>query len=314
MADGVAELVAREAARRHRLAVGGVVDGELVTWHGSPDEAFQIGSVTKVVTSLLLATYVVEGRLRLDQPVGELLPELAGPVAAATLGQLATHTSGLPRVPRELWSRALRRHPDPYADLDHAALLRSASLQRARPSARPRYSNLGAGLLGHAVASWAGTDYDTLVRERVLAPLGMTATGCGTGGDLPGHRRRGGRRDSVWHFDALAGAGALWSTLADLQRFLGTQLDPPPGPLGDAIRLTHEPQVAGRRMDQCLGWLRLHGGGRALLWHNGGTAGYRSFVGVQPDDAVAVAVLADDDRSVDGLGLALARTLSRAQP
>ncbi|QZY27618.1 serine hydrolase domain-containing protein [Nocardioides coralli] len=309
MADTPEVLVAREKHRRHRLAAGGVVAGAPVTWSGDPDDAFQIGSVTKVFTSLLLATYVEDGSLRLDQPVGQLLPDLTGPVTLATLEQLATHTSGLPRIPRDLWSRALRRHPDPYADIDHHALLRALASTRATPSSRPRYSNLGVGLLGHALTAWAGADLDTLLRTRVTGPLGMTSTGCAPGGPV-GRRRRGRPHPVAWRFDALAGAGALWSTLADLQRFAASQLDPPPGRLGAAIRLTHQVRVPGRRIDQCLGWLRLHGRGGALLWHNGGTAGYRSFVGVQPQDGVAVVVLADDDRSVDGLGLGLARGLA----
>ena len=68
--------------------------------------------------------------------------------------------------------------------------------------------------------------------------------------------------------------------------------------------------MPGARMDHCLGWLRLHGREGALLWHNGGTAGYRSFVGVDPDHQVAVAALTASDRSVDGLGIRLVQTLA----
>ena len=303
-----AALVGRAGQHHPRLAAGGIVDGEPVAWSGDPAGLFQIGSVTKVFTGLLLATYVVEGRLRLDQPVGELVDDLAGPAAAITLEQLATHTSGLPRIPRELWRKALVRHPDPYADLDHDALVASLRRLRPRPRRRPRYSNLGAGLLGHALARHAGTSYGALVRERVTDPLGMAVTRCDPAEPVPGHRRRGRPYAAAWEFDALAGCGALWSSPADLQRFLAAQLDPPAGRLGDAVRLSQQPRVPGRRMDVCLGWMRLHGRDGTLLWHNGGTAGYRSFVGVQ--EGSAVAVLAASDRSVDRLGIQLLRTLS----
>jgi CubicO group peptidase (beta-lactamase class C family) len=293
-------------ARRHpRLAAGGVVDGGAVTWGGDPAGLFQIGSVTKVFTSLLLATYVVDGTLRLEDPVAELVPDLVGPVREVTLGQLATHTSGLPRIPRELWRRALTRHRDPYADIDHDALVASLAGTRLRRRRRPAYSNLGVGLLGHALASRAGGSFDDLVRERVTGPLAMADTTAHPDRELTGHRRRGRTHAVAWHFDALAGCGALWSTLADLQRFLLAQLTPPPGPLGEAIRMTHEVRVPGARMDQCLGWMRLHGRAGTLLWHNGGTAGYRSFVALDPDAEVGVAVLTASDRSVDGLGIRL---------
>lgn len=307
-AESPASLATRVAARHVRLAAGGVVDGEPVTWGGDPTALFQIGSVTKVVTSLLLATYVVDGELGLDQPVGELVPDLRGPAAGLTLEQLATHTSGLPRIPRELWPRALHRHPDPYADVDHEFLLRSLADVRLRPRSRPAYSNVGAGLLGHALGRHAGTSFETAVQERVSGPLGLSATSCEPAASAPGHRRRGRPHGTAWRFDALAGCGALWSSLADLQRFLAAQLHPPAGRLGDAVRLTHQPRAAGRRMDVCLGWMRLQGRDGTLLWHNGGTAGFRSFVGVQADSAVAV--LTASDRSVDGLGIQLLRSLA----
>lgn len=283
--------------------------GSPVVWHGDPDGLFQIGSVTKVFTSLLLATYVVDGALALDDRVEVLLPELAGSAAASiTLEQLATHTSGLPRVPSRLWRRSFG-HPDPYADLDHASMVDDVRSTTPRPGRRPAYSNLGAALLGEALATWAGRPYDELVRERICAPLGLDATTCHPAEEPVGTSRRGRPKPTTWHFTAYAGAGALWSTLADLQRFLGVQLVRPDGDLGEAIRLTHQVRVPGRRVDQCLGWLRIHGreGHEGLLWHNGGTGGYRSFVGVR--DAGAVAVLSATDRSVDGVGMRLLREL-----
>lgn len=310
MTERIRQLLGGEAHRHPWLAAGGVVDGDPVTWAGDPRRQFQIGSVTKPFTALVLATYVVDGTLRLEQPVGELLRDLTGPSAGATLEQLATHTSGLPRVPRELWPRALGRHPDPYADLDHEFLTRSLARTRLSRRTRPAYSNLGAGLLGHALARHAGLTYEELVRERVTGPLGMADTGCEPAVETPGHRRRGKPLDRVWHFDSLAGAGALWSTVADLERFLAAQLAPPVGRLGDAVRLTQEVRVPGRRLDHCLGWLRLHGRDGAAWFHNGGTAGYRSFVAVQEQPPSAVAVLGASNASVDGVGFRLLRLLA----
>jgi D-alanyl-D-alanine-carboxypeptidase/D-alanyl-D-alanine-endopeptidase len=305
--------------RLPRAAAGGVVGrGDAhrpVLWHGDRDGLFQIGSVTKVFTSLLLATYVVEGALRLDQRLDTLLPELGGcPAGAVSLEQLATHTSGLPRLPRGAWRTALAERDDPYARIDHERLVAGLARTRCRPRGRPAYSNLGAGLLGHALARWAGSGYDELVRERICLPLGLDATTCHPHVEPAGHHRNGTQYAATWHFDALAGAGALWSSVADLQRFLAAQLERPAGDLGEAIRMTQQVRVPGRRMDQCLGWMRLHGAqgseaGGGVLWHNGGTGGYRSFVGLR--DAGAVAVLAASDRSVDRIGMRLLAELDQ---
>jgi CubicO group peptidase (beta-lactamase class C family) len=111
----------------------------------------------------------------------------------------------------------------------------------------------------------------------------------------------------VWTFDALAGAGALWSSMDDLARFVRANLEPPEGALGEAVRLTQQPRVGSGRMELGMAWIRLAGKHGKLLFHNGGTAGYRSFVGVDVDRRRGVVVLGNSDRSVARLGLRLAR-------
>jgi D-alanyl-D-alanine-carboxypeptidase/D-alanyl-D-alanine-endopeptidase len=105
----------------------------------------------------------------------------------------------------------------------------------------------------------------------------------------------------------MAGAGALWSTVDDMVRFLEAQLAPPDGPLGDAIRLSHTTLAAAGRAEQAMAWIRLTGRDGSLLFHNGGTAGYRSFVAVDQGRRRAVVVLGSSDRSVDRRGMRLAR-------
>lgn len=290
-----------------------VVTADGVERSGAPSTGiYQIGSITKVVTGLLLAREVVEGALSLGQPVSDLLPELvAVPAGSATLGALASHTSGLPRLPPGLWRKAIgtgRR--DPYADIDGPALV--AALQGVRlrrPGGPAAYSNLGYGLLGHALAVHRETTYDAAVRDRITGPLGMADTACvpmDRSRVVPGTARRGKPHPVAWGFDALAGAGALWSTVDDLVVFLRAQLEPPEGPLGEAMRLSHRPLVGGR-VEVALAWMRLSGKGGALLWHNGGTAGYRSFVGLDHGRQRAVVVLGSSDRSVDRRGMTLVR-------
>ena len=308
-ADAVERLLARVAPRHDALALAVVgTDRDGIHRAGArlaPAGAlWQIGSITKVFTALVLARAVVRGEVTLETPVRTLLPDAPEDI---TLGQLATHTAGLPRIPRELWSQALRRDPDPYADIDRAALLTSLARTRRRGTGRVRYSNLGFGLLGLALATAAGTSYDALVRAEVCEPLGLADTRAAlTRTDrarcLPGHTRRGRQRSVAWEFDAMAGCGALWSSIEDMQAFLRAVLDPPPGELGAAMRLAAETHVPGRGHEQGLGWIRFTRGPMAgHLFHNGGTYGFRSALLADPATGRGVVALTSTDRSVDGL-------------
>ncbi|MFI6482894.1 serine hydrolase domain-containing protein [Nonomuraea sp. NPDC050663] len=269
---------------------------------------FEIGSVTKVFTSLALATAVTRGELTLDTPLNDLLPEAR--LDGVTLGQLATHTSGLPRLPKGLLPRAFLPMDDPYARFTRDVLL--ADLPQPKESRGFKYSNLGAGLLGLALAEHAGTDYEGLIRKRVTGPLGMgdtviTPTPEQAGRTVSGHTRWG-RRRPYWDLAALAGAGGLRSTAADLARFVRHQLD------GDAaVELTHREHVTvNPRLSMGLAWLRMSapGGRQTVLWHNGGTGGFRSFMAVVPERRVGVIVLTNSTRSADPAGMKLLRALT----
>jgi CubicO group peptidase (beta-lactamase class C family) len=316
----VLDTVASASPKLVGLAVTAVGAGETAhACRGRADEegravdehtVFEIGSVTKVFTALLLAVMAEAGEVTLDEPLADLYPELTLPVRGrpVTLVDLATHASGLPRLPPGLLRQGLRHRDDPYAtfsDTDVARALESVRL-RAEPGTRVRYSNFGAGVLGQALARRAGTPYDDLLRARVCLPLGMPDTGVRRSPDqlarrAVGHDRRG-RAVPDWNMDSLPGMGALHSTSTDLARFLAAQLDPASTPLGDAIRLTQQPRLAaGRLGHQALGWMRspLPRTDRRMLWHNGGTGGAFGFVGLEPDDGVAVALLTNTARPVD---------------
>ncbi|GAB3038983.1 hypothetical protein GCM10011376_40330 [Nocardioides flavus (ex Wang et al. 2016)] len=303
----VAEVVQRASPRHISLAVAAVGTSPDVVHRGGAEVApgralWQVGSITKVFTALVLARSVVRGEVSLDTPVRRIL---GWAPADITLGQLATHTAGLPRIPPELWTRALRRDPDPYADLDGAALAASLERLRRRGVGRVRYSNLGFGLLGLALATAAGTTYDELVRAEVGDPLGLgdTSTSAAVERRLTGHTRRLRPRPTPWHFqDAMAGCGALWSSIEDMQAFVGAVLDPPPGELGEAMRLAARTHVSARGHDQGLGWIRFTRGPAAgHLFHNGGTYGFRSSLLADPSTRSGVVALTNVDRSVDGL-------------
>jgi serine-type D-Ala-D-Ala carboxypeptidase/endopeptidase len=323
LAERLDPVLSRIRARRGGLAIGVWAGDETLTWHTGdlPDGAesvFEIGSITKVFTATLLADMARDGMVALDDPVAEHLPT-APPVLgrAITLEDLACHRSGLPRLPKGLLGPALagNRH-DPYARVDAAWL--DAAVARTQPRREPGakvvYSNYGAGLLGYALARRAGRTYDELVQERVCAPLGMRTTGMAVdGGRLAAGHTRLGRRAAHWHFDALAGAGALRSTVADLVAFLRLQAGEPPGPLADAARETQVERVRRGSVGFGLGWLLIPAARRLpfdLLFHDGGTRGFRSAAAVAPERRIGVVLLSSRVRRLTGTGLRVLRALA----
>jgi serine-type D-Ala-D-Ala carboxypeptidase/endopeptidase len=208
-----------------------------------PRSGFQVASITKAITGVLLADMVARGEVRLDDPVSDYLPAHVRVPSrgdrAITLADLATHTSGLPNWPAGLH---LAGH-DPLAGYttDDLYAFLSAHELRGVPGTGYRYSNLGYGLLGHALARAAGTSYRDLMRERVFLPLGMNDSDIAAGGELPDGMARGHRRGEPVPFysatEALQGAGAMVSTAEDLLAFLAASVGPPRSELEEAIRV-----------------------------------------------------------------------------
>ncbi len=240
----------RIAAGMYQTLVFGVVDGDSgeVVAFGRLDDGkapdgetvYEIGSITKTFTATLLARAVLASRVTLDTPVAQLLPGWKIPLRsgkAITLGSLATHRSGLPRLPTNMQPND---PSDPYADYDAAklkAFLDGYELPRD-PGASYEYSNLGFGLLGHALAQMDHTSYDALVDEVIFKPLGMTMTGTRLTESVrarlaPGHDDTG-KAAKNWDFDALAGAGAIHSTASDLLRYLKANMGAAPSPRAPA--------------------------------------------------------------------------------
>lgn len=270
---------------------------------------YEIGSITKVFTALLLADMAVRGEVGLDDPVQRWLP---GSVRVPrrdsleiTLRLLASQRSGLPRLPDNL---APANPQNPYADYDSVrlfAFLNGYTLPRS-PGARYEYSNLGAGLLGYALARRVGTSYEDLVLRRVALPLGLASTRITLTEDMRARLARGhaGEREAAnWDLDALAGAGALRSTAADMTRFLAAAMGLVRTPLDSAFRLTEQAQAdAGPGMRIGLGWHVMQRGATRIVWHNGGTGGYRSFIGFDPARRIGVVVLSNSTEAADDVG------------
>lgn len=191
--------------------------------------SFQIASVTKVFTALVLADAVTRGEVALEQRLDSIIPQAANnpdgrPI---TLADLATHTSGLPRLPPGFRRQMRRNRDDPYADFGVEEVIDALGRPPKRPAGRVRYSNYGGGVLGQALTRALSAPFGELVAERITEPLGMARTD----NQLPSEVDNGaqghvkpGEPVPDWRVTGLAGAGALRSTLTDLLVFLDAHL------------------------------------------------------------------------------------------
>jgi len=297
--------------------------GELPDGLGS---IFEIGSITKVFTSTLLADLVRRGVVAFDDPVAAHVP-VAPPVVtrAITLEDLATHRSGLPRLPKGVALRGMTtEHRDPYASFDEERMLRAIveTSPKSPPGENVVYSNYGAGLLGFALARAAGTSFAGLVQEHITRPLGMDDTGVelapGSEARLTPGRTWWGRPAGRWNMAELVAAGGVTSTASDLLEFLRLHSPDSDSSLAAVAAETARPRAdVSPGVGMGLGWLVLSANngppkarlGREVLMHDGGTGGYRSFVGVTPETGAAVVVLSARARNVSGLGVELLRAI-----
>ena len=281
----------------------------------TPDEhtVFEIGSITKVFTSILLADMVRSGELALDDPIdlylleGVTAPQGGG--RSITLYDLATHTSGLPRMPSNF---APADAANPYADYtveQMYAFLSEYELQREIGS-QHEYSNLAAGLLGNLLVNAAGMTYGDLIEQKITSVIDMDDTAIELTPDQQERLARGHVGTTVvpnWDIPALAGAGALRSTASDMLTFLAANTGVEETRLYGAMSETHQPrETAGSAsMQVALGWHVRSDGDRKVVWHNGGTGGYRSFAGFLQGGTTGVVVLTNSNVSADDIGFHL---------
>lgn len=298
------------------IVVGIYEDGEEhFYWHGSTafvdgtdlseETLYEIGSISKVFTSSLLAHAVQDGKMALDDPIQKYLPaHIKAPIKndiEITLRHLATHRSGLPRMPDNYdWATG---SDNPYLGYDDTLLLdylNSYELTRD-PGETYEYSNYAAGLLGYLISRAQGSTYEELFKSIFSEPLGMTSTTITLSPSekskmAVGHAN--GKATSNSDFNVLAPAGAWRSSAKDMLVFIKAQLGHQKTELQNAITLsqhiqtTNEPKMG-------LGWHYY----QDKLWHNGGTSGFWSFCGIDVDNQRGIIVLSNSVSSVDDIGL-----------
>jgi CubicO group peptidase (beta-lactamase class C family) len=299
------------------------------------DTVFEIGSVTKVFTTALLSILAGEGVIAMDEPVARLAPELVDFHPQITLQRLATHTSGLPKMPSNILGSMLRDLGNPYAAYTSEDMLRY--LSRNPPSPRRMearqvdYSNLGMGLLGMFLAKRVGGSYEAAIVDKICEPIGMVDTLIEL---TPIQERRmalphnaRGKPSRNWDLPAFEGAGALKSTADDLLTFLAAHMGDPTSDLTQHLQNSHVvrsntfappnslQRLAARVSNQdplhnlthegmALGWTvgSLHSDESPVHWHHGATGGYRAFMGFVLTHHIGVVILANSGLSMrDGL-------------
>lgn len=270
---------------------------------------FEIGSITKTFTATLLAYLDQQNALQLDDRITRYLPDsLQGNEAlgAITLRQLANHTSGLPRLPENF--QAVATDPlNPYASYTVEQLydyLQSYSPRRT-PGDEYEYSNLGYAVLGTILSNIAGMDYETLVRDTIATPLGLTRTKQHTTPEdslIPVHNAQG-EVTPHWDFDAFAGTGALRATITDLLNYARAHFKMPESDLEHALALTRQFTFFNPPdTDIGLAWHMSLEYGSLVFLHSGGTGGSSTYIALSPDDKLAVVILSNAAIPVDETG------------
>ena len=275
------------------------------------DTVFEIGSITKVFTALLLTEMVTRGEVALNDPVSKYLPGNTKMPSHSgkqiTFLDLATHTSGLPRIPSGIPAAG----DNPYATYTVEQLYEFLCNYNLRfdPGTHYEYSNLGFGLLGHVLALRAGSNYEDLLISRVCQPLGLQDTRVSLNNSMRERVSQGHLSNlkpaSNWNFPTLTGAGALRSTANDLVKFVkATCLPGAAAPLRSAIDML----VQTRRPTNLpntevgLGYFIRTGNSDEIIYKDGETGGYASFAGFSTKLRSGAVVLSNSANLVNDLG------------
>lgn len=283
------------------------------------ESIYEIGSITKTFTGILLATAIGEGKVKAGDDVRLYLPsgckDFAYRQTPITLGQLANHTSGLPRLPGNLTRQKNFDAQDPYRNYTKELLFADLADQKLKvaPGTVSDYSNSGVALLGIVLSGVYNKPYDVLVNEKITAPLNMNSTWK----EVPEARRTDfctgydekGKETSYWHFTDLTPCGGLRSTPGDMMRYLRANLDT----TDSAISRSHATTFQSSKYNAVgMAWQKQQSlSGDELTWHNGGTYGFSSFLGFYQARQCGLFVLSNSGQNVDALSIQLLKELKR---
>lgn len=279
---------------------------------------YEIGSITKTFTATLLAKAVTDKKVSLNDPITRYLPDSVAKnnaLAKITLLHLADHTSGLPRLPANL-NETITDPARPYENYDQRHLfsfLKNFHATRL-PGASYEYSNLAVGLLGVIMETVYKKPYGQLVHDMITTPLHLNNTAVAVAEKdtlliAQGYADNG-KPAPAWNFKALAGAGALKSSAADLLQYGKQQLAANKNVLSTSFSLAHRPVFNDGINKVGLGWHYLPSSGK-VLQHGGGTGGYRTMICIDPEENIVMVLLTNNATNGDALGIELMQALEK---
>jgi CubicO group peptidase (beta-lactamase class C family) len=281
---------------------------------------FEIGSITKVFTAVVLAKLVDRNLVKLEDPISLFLPTgVARPQKNGreiTLLDLATHTSGLPRLPGNLFA-TMKDAQNPYANYLATSLYADLAQVKlaSEPGEKSSYSNYGFGLLGHLLELKTGEPYEALVKETICAPLGMTNTTIELSAGQKEHFAQGhsskGQPVPPWDLGVLAGCGAIRSTAEDMLKFAEANLAETNSAVSKVLAETQKVRFKDWMRGIGLGWQIEVLDDPVWFWHNGGTGGCRSFIGLNKAGQIGVVVLASAEDDVDSMATDILKSASK---
>lgn len=275
---------------------------------------FNIDSITKTFTTLALANMVNQGIIKLDDPIEKYLPKnVTVPQfngVKITIEDLATHTSGLPFMPSNIWINGTIGNIDPRYNVTQLYQGLSNTTLLSKPGTKFLYSDFGMGLLGHILTlREGGITYEQLIKNRILDVLGMNDTKINLSEDnikerFPVGHFNGSEIKTPTIPSVIAGAGALRSTAEDMLKYLSANLGMLHTTLDKSIQLQHliyHPGMIANPMNYSeyvgLGWRILTDLGTEVFAHQGAINGWNSFIGFIPTKQIGVILLCSCDSS-----------------
>ena len=309
------------------LSIGIIKDGKTYTYNygettrdkgrlPTANSIYELGSITKTFTATLLAYYVIEGKVKLDDPIIKFLPDSVASNPALkgiTLEMLSNHTSGLPRLPEDFFKHASDAL-NPYKDYTKKLMFSYLKNWQAttKPGEKYAYSNFAVGLLGEILVHVTGKTFEQMVIEAITVPLGMNSTVQHITPLLKPHTVTGydeqGNPTSAWDQDAIAPAGALRSTVNNMMIFAKANMTVAPTRLSKAMALTH--QITYNKDTKVgLGWHIIVVNGVEYDYHDGGTGGYSSFIAYNVEKNMAIVMLSNCAESVSAAGVDVLKQL-----
>jgi len=279
---------------------------------------FQIASITKVFTSLLLQILCDEKVVKMEQTLDELIGtkfKLSNDAKKITLKQLATHTSGLPNIPKEIQNKILNQFGkeglvlNPYSHIDTNLVFKY--LEDTKDNHKMGnfvYSNYGMGLLGHILELITNKSYEALIIEKILNPLKMENTNTSLTQETKELLTKGynakGKQTPLWEFNALYGAGAINSNVADMLKFIKSNFDTN-STLYNSFYSISNSNIGWMEA----GFMENFFGNKNILWHNGMVGGYSSYLSIDPNKKTGLIVLTNRSIDVTMLGIMLTRQI-----